>query len=73
MKEQPDLRRQAPAALRNRDPILEVLRPALPPAGLILELASGTGEHITHFARALPHLQWQPSDPSPEARASIAV
>ena len=66
-------RRFAPAATRNRDPILAVLRPLLPAAGTVLELASGTGEHIVHFARALPHLAWQPSDPSPEARASIAA
>lgn len=69
----PDLRRIAPAAARNRDPILDVLRNALPPSGVVLELASGSGEHIVHFARALPHLQWRPSDPSPEARASIAA
>ncbi|WDF74008.1 DUF938 domain-containing protein [Novosphingobium sp. KACC 22771] len=69
----PDLRRIAPAAARNRDPILDVLRDALPPSGVVLELASGSGEHIVHFARALPHLQWRPSDPSPEARASIAA
>ncbi len=66
-------RRFAPAAARNRDPILDVLRPLLPAAGTVLELASGTGEHIVHFARAVPHLTWQPSDPSPEARASIAA
>jgi SAM-dependent methyltransferase len=66
-------RRSAPATLRNRDPILEVLRPMLPEAGLVLELASGTGEHTVHFARHLPALRWQPSDPSPEARASIAA
>lgn len=66
-------RRFAPAATRNRDPILAVLRPLLPAAGTVLELASGTGEHIVHFTRALPHLTWQPSDPSPDARASIAA
>lgn len=68
-----DLRRIAPAAARNRDPILDVLRDLLPPSGVVLELASGSGEHIVHFARALPDLQWQPSDPSPDARASIAA
>ena len=61
----------APAASRNRQPILDVLRPALPPRGLILELASGTGEHVAFFARAMPHLQWQPSDPDEQARRSI--
>jgi hypothetical protein len=65
-------RRYAPATLRNRDPILEVLRPVLPPSGLVLEIASGTGEHVVHFARALPGLDWQPSDPSVEARGLIA-
>lgn len=68
-----DLRRIAPAAARNRDPILNVLRDALPPSGVVLELASGSGEHIVHFARALPDLHWQPSDPSPDACASIAA
>ncbi len=66
-------RRSAPAALRNRDPILAVLRPILPDQGLVLELASGTGEHGVYFARALPALTWQASDPSPDARASIAA
>ncbi|WCT76205.1 DUF938 domain-containing protein [Novosphingobium humi] len=69
----PDLRLVAPAAARNRDPILDVLRDALPAAGVVLELASGSGEHIVHFARALPALQWQPSDPSPDACASITA
>jgi len=66
-------RRTAPATTRNRDPILEVLRPLLPASGLVLEVASGSGEHAVHFARGLPGLDWQPSDPSPEARASIAA
>jgi SAM-dependent methyltransferase len=64
-------RRSAPAAERNRDPILEVLRTALPELGLVLEVASGTGEHAVHFARSLPRLRWQPSDPDPDALASI--
>ena len=68
-----DGRRGAPAAQRNRKPILEVLRTVLPASGLVLEIASGTGEHAVHFARALPALLWQPSDPAPEARASIAA
>jgi SAM-dependent methyltransferase len=63
----------SPAALRNRGPILERLRALLPPRGLVLEIASGTGEHAVHFASALPGLEWQPSDPSAEARASIAA
>lgn len=67
----PDPRRSAPAAGRNRDPILDVLRRHLPATGLVLELASGTGEHVVHFAAALPGLTFQPSDPDPAARASI--
>lgn len=68
-----DERRSAPAALRNRGPILDVLAQALPASGLVLELASGSGEHVVHFARALPALQWRPSDPDAAARASIAA
>lgn len=66
-------RRHAPATLRNREPILAVLRDALPSQGLVLEVASGSGEHAVHFAQGLPGLLWQPSDPSPEARGSIAI
>jgi hypothetical protein len=66
-------RRFAPATARNRDPILGVLAPLLPESGLVLEVASGTGEHVVHFAPARPDLVWQPSDPSPEARDSIAA
>ena len=69
----PDPRRHAPATLRNRDAILNVLRQVLPADGLVLEVASGTGEHVVHFARALPALTWQPSDPDPAARESIAA
>jgi SAM-dependent methyltransferase len=63
--------RSAPAALRNRDPIAEVLREWLPERGLVLEIASGTGEHAVHFARHFPKLEWQPSDIHPDALASI--
>lgn len=68
-----DLRRSAPATLRNREPILGVLRTVLPACGRVLEVASGTGEHGVHFARHLPDLEWQPSDPSAEARATIGA
>ena len=66
-----DARRYAPATERNRDAILAVLERHLPARGLVLELASGSGEHVVHFAAALPGLVFQPSDPDAEARASI--
>ena len=65
------MRREAPAAQRNRQPILDVLKHHLPAEGLVLEIASGTGEHVVHFATAAPHLTFQPSDPDDGARASI--
>lgn len=64
-------RRSAPAALRNVGPIGEVLAEWLPGEGLVLELASGTGEHGLAFARRFPRVQWQPSDSADEALASI--
>lgn len=63
----------APATARNREPILAVLRRLLPAEGLVLEVASGTGEHAVHFAAGLPALTWQPSDPDPALRGSIAA
>jgi hypothetical protein len=66
-------RRYAPATDRNRDAILAVLERILPASGTVLEVASGTGQHVVHFARALPALRWQPSDPDPASRASIVA
>ena len=65
------VRRTAPAAARNVGPIGDVLEEWLPPAGLVLEIASGTGEHALAFARRFPALTWQPSDPDPLALSSI--
>jgi hypothetical protein len=66
-------RREAPAAARNRDPITEVLRAILPAQGLVLEIASGSGEHARHFVAEFPGLTFQPSDPDAGARASIGA
>jgi SAM-dependent methyltransferase len=66
-----DARLSAPAAARNRQPILDVLKGRLPARGLVLEVASGTGEHVVHFAQACPALSFQPSDLHPAHRASI--
>jgi len=68
-----DHRQYAPATLRNRDFILDVLRDVLPTTGVILEIASGSGEHIAHFASYFPALVFQPSDPEPDALLSVAA
>jgi SAM-dependent methyltransferase len=67
------VKRTAAAALRNREAIAEALRGTLPARGRVLEVGSGTGEHAVFLAAAFPGLEWQPSDPDPEARASIAA
>jgi SAM-dependent methyltransferase len=64
-------RRNAPAADRNKEPILDVLRRILPRRGLVLEIAAGTGQHTAHFASALPDLQWQPTEPDADYHDSI--
>jgi SAM-dependent methyltransferase len=66
-------RRSAPHVARNAEPIIAVLRSVLPQSGSVLEIASGTGEHALHFARAFPHLSFRPSDPDPLALASIGA
>jgi SAM-dependent methyltransferase len=71
---QPDFRsarREAPSATRNRDPILAVLSWVLPTSGVVLEIASGTGQHSVHCAAALSGVTWQPSDPDAASRESI--
>jgi len=65
------MKRSAPATERNREPIAVVLRETLPERGTLLEIASGTGEHAVHFAGLFPQLLWQPTDPDPQALASI--
>ncbi len=65
--------RESPAAQRNRAPIADVLADELPHGGRVLEIASGTGEHVVHFAARFPNFQWLPSDPQEEALASIAA
>ncbi len=67
------MKQHAPATLRNREAIAEVLARELPAAGFVLEIASGTGEHAAFFAGHFPALTWQPTDPDPDALASIAA
>ena len=68
-----DDRQYAPATPRNRDFILDVRRDVLPMTGVILEIASGSGEHIVHFAKNFSNFVFQPSDPEPDALLSIAA
>ena len=71
MSEPPDDSQFAPATQRNREPILDVLLQVLPPTGTVLEISSATGEHAVFFAPRLAPRRWLPSDPNPDARASI--
>lgn len=64
-------RRHAPAVMRNRQPILDVLQSVLPDTGVVLEIGSGSGEHVTFFAGAMPRLIWQPTDVDDANLASI--
>ena len=73
MSEEPDPRLYYPTSLAIASRSFEVLRRVLPPRGLVLELASGSGEHVTYFAKMLPTLLWQPTDLDPRALASIAA
>lgn len=66
-----DLRRHAPATARNRQPILQVLQRVLSPQGMVLEIASGSGEHAVFLAPRLAPRPWLPSDVDPTALASI--
>jgi cyclopropane fatty-acyl-phospholipid synthase-like methyltransferase len=63
----------SPAAERNKDPILTVLEAVLPATGSVLEIASGTGQHVCFFAAALPGIRWQPTEPDPPHREAIAA
>jgi hypothetical protein len=65
------MKKSAPAALRNREPIREVLARHLPTSGSVLMIAEGSGEHAHYFAQSFPALTWQPTDIDPEALASI--
>ena len=71
--ELPDGRLVVSSADRNRGPILKVLERVLPKTGLVLEVASGTGQHVIHFAQALKGLSWQPTDMDAACRRSISA
>src|SRR5258706_932815 len=72
-EELPDGRLVVSSAERNGGPILKVLERVLPKTGLVLEIASGTGQHVVHFAQALKRLIWQPTDMEAGCRRSISA
>jgi len=61
------------AAERNKDPILTVLEAVLPPSGTVLEIASGTGQHVCFFAAELPGIRWQPTEPDAPHREAVEM
>lgn len=65
------MKRSSPSTARNKEPIAAVLAEILPASGLVLEVASGAGEHAAFLAERLPALDWQPTDPDPDALSSI--
>jgi cyclopropane fatty-acyl-phospholipid synthase-like methyltransferase len=68
----PDGRIVSPSAERNKAPIAEVLLRVLPAQGNVLEVSSGTGQHVVHFAQAMPHIRWQPTERDAESLKSIS-
>lgn len=62
----------SPSAERNKGPISEILMHVLPTQGNVLEVSSGTGQHVLHFAQAMPHIRWQPTERDADCLKSIA-
>ncbi len=62
----------SPSAERNKGPIAEILMRTLPAQGEVLEVSSGTGQHVLHFAEVMPHIRWQPTERDPDSLKSIA-
>jgi len=63
----------SPSAERNKQAILDVLLKELPANGRVLEIASGTGQHVVHFAAGFPGVEWQPTEPGADDRATIVA
>ena len=68
-----DGRLVSPSAQRNRKPITQVLCEILPQVGVVLEISSGTGQHVVHFARSMPGITWQPSERDAGCLQSISA